>query len=91
MLGPSLVVLALGVLILVTMRVLRRGPAVTPRSAPGHGLQSTAEKSETDDVTTPRRVDPQSATADGNDGRREPTRASVPHPRTVTRRVFSGR
>jgi hypothetical protein len=37
-LGPVLVAIALGVLILVMTRALRRGPAVAPRSAPDHGL-----------------------------------------------------
>lgn len=89
-LGPSLVALAVGVLILVVVRARSRGPAVTQRSAPEHGpLPSAAGTSDADDVKSriPAQRDAATRAADGENlviRLSEDTRA-----RAVSRRVLS--
>lgn len=95
MLGPSLVALGLGLVILVVIRALRRGPTVAARSAPDHGVpQPAAQASDSGDhkqlIPAQRRAgerDFETRTASGRRLLVRPTAAG--RARAVARRVLS--
>lgn len=93
-LGPSLVALALAVVLFVAIRARRRGPVVTPRSAPDHGLpQPTAEAGDRKPLIPPqRRAGALGASRRDADGENLIIRLSdATRERAVTRRVLSQR
>lgn len=97
-LGPSLVAVLVGVVILVAVRALRRGPAIAPRSAPDHELLRPA--AEASDSTSPmsnavpaqRSAEDWDTVTRGSDGERLAVRPSDSvRDRAVARRTLSRR